>query len=293
MGRSVAQVPLRAVSGLFRALRAPQQALVTGPALAATRAMRDGRSPTGREVFAGSREALREDLSFRDVAHEAGMTGPGATITGLVGDFLLDPLWVATPAKIAKVAKLPELLQATGVPRVARAATNTRAGQAVGRALVTDFGKPAAFIERAEQHHREVFSAVESAVDLGRRIARLQPQEQRLVRNYMIAGTDNGRQAVLAATRKAGLDDNAVGMLAHEAMTRDVELGQSLVDVGLMTEATFQKWSGKHLRREFTKHENPRAYIQKLAEKDPEAAALMEQRVKQRSGFVGQTAPPP
>ena len=287
--RSAARVPLRAVSGLFRALRAPQQAVVTGPVLAATRAMRDGRSPTGREVFAGSREALREDLSFRDVAHEAGMTGPAATITGLVGDFVLDPLWMATPAKIAKVARLPELLQATGVPRLARAATHTRAGQAVGRAVVTDFGKPTAFIERAEQHHREVFSAVESAVDLGRRIARLQPQEQRLVRDYMIAGTDNGRQGVLAATRTAGLDDNAVGMLAHEAMTRDVELGQSLVDVGLMTESTFQQWAGKHLRREFTKHESPRAYIKKLAEKDPQAAAVMEQRLKQRSGFVGQT----
>ena len=259
--------------------------------LATTRALQEGRTVTGPELLSGSREAVREDLSFRDVAKEAGLTGSVATAAGLLGDLILDPLWVATPAKLARAAKLPEAMRAARVPQAVDAITKTKPGQAVGRALITDFGKPKAFIELSEQHHREVSGAVESAVDLGRRIAKLQPDEQRHVRDYMIAGSDKSRQAVLASTRKAGLDDNAVGTLAHEAMTRDVELGQSLVDVGLMSESTFQKWAGKHLRREFTKHESPQAYISDLAKKDPDAAALMESRLKQRSGFVGRTSP--
>lgn len=283
--------PRRAITGLFRGLRAPQQALVTGPVMAVTRAAREGRRPSQSEVVAASREAVREDLSFRDVATAAGMTGGTGTAMGLIADLVLDPLWVVTPTKLVQVARIPAILRAARVPEAVRAVSQTRAGQAVGRALVTDFGKSQAFIELGEKHHREVASAIESATDIGRRIAERPPAEQRLVRSYMIAGSDAGRQEVLAAAKTAGRDVDAVGRLAHEAMISDMALGNELVDVGLMTERTFQRWSGKHMRREFAKHETPRAFIAALSKKDPAGAAAMEQRLKQRSGFLGQTNP--
>ena len=259
--------------------------------LATVEAIKEGRPVRPSDVIQQSRRAVREDLSFRDVAKVAGLEGSQATMMGLVGDLVLDPLWIFTPAKILRAAKLPALARAAKVPQVLQRVKETKPVQTLGRALVTDFGKPQPFIELAERRHREISTATERAIGLGRRIAARPAAEQRAIREYMIAGNQEARHTVLTKSRQAGLDDEAIGVLGAEAMTRDVELGQSLVDVGLMSEQTFQKWRGKHLRREFVKHENPTEYVAAIANRDPVAAARLETRLKQRSGWQGQSSP--
>jgi hypothetical protein len=282
---------LPGVSHLFRALRTPQQALVTGPALAATEAVAAGRVVTPGALVAGSARAVRRDLGFREVAEAAGVTGGTATVAGLVGDLVLDPLWIVTPAKLARAAKLPELMRSAPVQAGVRAVAESKPGQIVGKALVPDFGKPPEFVELAGQHAREVQTAIEQAQDIGRRIDRLPLAEQRAVREFMEAGDEPARTAVLEQASTAGVNAEAVRSLGREAMERDIALGRDLVDVGLMTEKTFERWRGRHVRREYTKYQNPRAYLEDLAKTDPERAAQLEAKLTQRAGFVGPPAP--
>ena len=282
---------LPGVSHLFRALRAPQQALVVGPATAIADALKERRGVRPAEMARASAKAVRQDLSFKTAAEAAGFSGKAATIGGLIGDLVLDPLWLATPAKMARAAKLPELMRSVPVQRALTAAADTRAGRVAGKALIPDFGKPADYVALAETHSREVQQAVETAHDLGRRINALPTDSQRAVRELMEAGSDEGREAVLARARAAGLDAEPIQRLGDEAMTRDIELGRALTDVGLMTEETFEKWRGRHIRREYRKHINPHAYLDDLATRDPEAAARLEGQLKQRAGFTTETAP--
>jgi len=289
-GRSAASTAFRPINWLFHQLRKPQQALAIGPALAATKAAKEGRGPTLKEVFAGSQEALSEDLSFRHVMEKGGVTGKKGMAAGLIADIALDPLWILSPLKAAKLLRLPALLKASRLPEVGQKIAQTPAGQAVGRALVPDFGKPSRFIEIAEEHHREVSNAVESAVDLGRRIGKFEPQAQRRVRDFMITGSDAGRQKVLRNAKQSGFDPAAIEKIAVEAMERDIKLGGAMVDTGLMTTDTFLKWRGQHMWRAFRKHQDPVQYYINKGMSAPKAALEAEKKLKAMSEMTGPTS---
>lgn len=275
------------ISHILRGLRVPQQALAVGPAEALLTAATKGRVVTPAEMARSSYRAVAEDRSFRQVAQDFGLSG-GA---GLVLDLVADPLWIVTPAKLAEVAHLPELTRAVSATRPMRALAESRPAQAAGRALIPEFGKPAEFVQMGDDLRRAVSISTERALDIGKRIGALVPEEQRAVRAYMEVGTDGGRQVVLQHAETSGMDATRIGELGAEAMQRDIELGQQLTDVGLMKPEVFERWRGKHIRREYLKHENPTEYLEQLAARDPEAAAKLESKLKTEAGFQGGTAP--
>ena len=287
------------VGSLFRGIRAPQQALIYGPALAAARAREEGRLPTPAEMVRGGAEAVRKDVAGRDVVEEYGLTGKKATAAGLALDLVADPLWILTPAKLAKASGIPALLRSAPAQRGLHAVAQSRPGQLaqkyvvdpVGKRLVTDYGKPKEYVEFGERRFRESALAAEKAVDIGKRIGALPAAEQRTITQYMEAGSKPRRRAVLSEASKRGEDTQRLGTLADEAIGRDIALGQELMDAGIMTPTTFQKWKGRHIRREYVKYEDPVEYFTQLAKKgaDPEDLAAMEQAAA-RSGMKGVSA---
>ena len=287
------------VGSLFRGIRAPQQALIYGPALAAVRAREEGRLPTPAEMVRGGAEAVRKDVAGRDVVEEYGLTGKKATAAGLALDLVADPLWILTPAKLAKASGIPALLRSAPAQRGLHAVAQSRPGQLaqkyvvdpVGKRLVTDYGKPKEYVEFGERRFRESALAAEKAVDIGKRIGALPAAEQRTITQYMEAGSKPRRRAVLSEASKRGEDTQRLGTLADEAIGRDIALGQELMDAGIMTPTTFQKWKGRHIRREYVKYEDPVEYFTQLAKKgaDPEDLAAMEQAAA-RSGMKGVSA---
>jgi hypothetical protein len=294
--RRTADVAGAGVGSLFRGIRAPQQALIYGPALAASRAREKGRLPTPAEIWRGGAQAVRKDVAGRDVVEEYGLTGKKATAAGLALDLVADPLWILTPAKLAKVSGIPALLKSAPVQRGLQAVAQSRPGQLakkfvvdpVGKGLVTDYGKPKEYVEFAERRFRESSVAAEEAVDIGKRIGKLPSAEQRTITQYMEAGSKPRQRAVLAQASKRGEDTQRLGTLADEAIGRDIALGQALVDAGIMTPKTFQKWKGRHIRREYVKYEDPLEYFTQLAKKgaDPEDLAVLEQ-ARRTAGITG------
>jgi hypothetical protein len=284
------------VGSLFRGLRAPQQALIYGPALATARAREEGRLPTPGELWRGGAEAVRKDVAGRDVVEEYGLTGGRATAAGLALDLVADPLWILTPAKLAKASGIPALLKSAPAQRGLQAVAESRPGQLaqkyvvdpVGKRLVTDYGKPKEYVEFAERRFRESSVAAEEAVDIGKRIGKLPSAEQRTITQYMEAGSKKRQRAVLAQASKRGEDTQRLGTLADEAIGRDIALGQALVDAGIMTPKTFQKWKGRHIRREYVKYEDPLEYFTQLAKKgaDPEDLAVLDQAAR-NAGMKG------
>jgi hypothetical protein len=294
--RRAADVAGSGVGSLFRGIRATQQALVFGPAIAASRAREKGRLPTPAEIWRGGAQAVRKDVAGRDVVEEYGLTGTRAMAAGLALDLVADPLWILTPAKLAKVSGIPALLKSAPVQRGLQAVAQSRPGQLakkfvvdpVGKGLVTDYGKPKEYVEFAERRFRESSVAAEGAVDIGKRIGKLPSAEQRTITQYMEAGSKPRQRAVLAQASKRGEDTQRLGTLADEAIGRDIALGQALVDAGIMTPKTFQKWKGRHIRREYVKYEDPLEYFTQLAKKgaDPEDLAVLEQAAR-NAGMKG------
>jgi len=264
----------------------------------AAEAIKAGRQVGPLDLLGGSARAVQEDIGGREVAEAAGLEGTRAGVTGLALEIGLDPLWMLAPAKLARAARLPQLVRSAMVQRGAQAVAQSGPGQLtkrfvvdpIGKNLVTDYGKPAAYVDLAEEHYRAVAGATEAAMEMGKRIAVLPAVEQRAVREVMEAGSDAGRSAALARLAESGGDASRVGPIAQEAMQRDIALGQQLVDTGLMSEQTFSRWAGRHVRREYEKYETPLAYIARLAKRDPEAAAKAEAAIKAQSGFAGPTA---
>jgi hypothetical protein len=298
---AVAQAP--GVRQLFHALRVPQQAAVLGPMRGAAGAIRAGRRVEPWDILGGSVRAVQHDIGGREVAEAAGLEGTRAGVTGLALEIGLDPLWLFAPAKVARVLRLPELARSAAVQRGVQTVAQSRPWQKVGqpavdfvgKRLVTDYGKPPEYVELAEQQYRAVANRVEDAVLMGKKIAELPAFEQRAVGEIMTAGSDSGRTAALARLGDTGGDMTRVRDVAEEAMQRELDIGQELVDTNLMSEQAFAQWRGSgkfgsHVRREFDKYEDPAKYLLDLHKRNPEAAARAEDLLKARAGFVGQTS---
>ena len=61
-------VPRGTLGSIMKGLRTPQQALVLGPALAVQESIQEGTPLTLGSMIRGGREAVREDLSFKEMA---------------------------------------------------------------------------------------------------------------------------------------------------------------------------------------------------------------------------------
>ena len=284
------------VTSLFRGLRTPQQALFFGPAIATARAREEGRLPTPAQLWRGGAEAVREDIGGREVVEEFGVTGGKAVAAGLALALVADPLWILPPAKLAKLSVKPALLKSAPAQRGLQAAARSRPGQLaqkyvvdpVGKRLVTDYGKPAKYVALAERRFREATLASERAIDIGKRIGALPTAEQRTITQYMEAGSTAKRAAILAKASKRGEDTSRLGALGEEAIKRDIAMGQQLMDTGLISPQTFERWKGRHIRREYLKYEDPAEFFAALAKADPKATArLLDEAAQKSNVFTG------
>jgi hypothetical protein len=193
----VPEEKMGALGGTFRTLRKPQQYLGVGPALALARGAK-----TPQEFAAIQAEAIDRDLSFRDVAREAGLKGRTAWVAGTLGDLILDPLNLlpfgiagkgvraaARGISASRAAKSP-LAQAAGkaVAKLGRDVKETAPVQYLGRKLVTDFGKQQRYLDLRRQAQLREAKEVREAMDLGAKINTLPKAEQRLISEYMNVG---------------------------------------------------------------------------------------------------------
>jgi len=270
-----ASIPRGTVGSFMKGLRTPQQALFLGPVLGAQQALQEGRGVTLGDILGGSREAVRQDLSFRDVATRGGLEGGWATAAGLAGDIILDPLnLVAAPVKVAaqlgRAARLPQVAKKLGLPAAVEAIKRTRPVQALGRGFISDFGKPKEYVEAADHFMRNRVARTERAVDLGKRLTQFSPDDQKKItvflestqmgkrRDALLMGATQG----LKTTNKSG--DNILD-LAHEVRRADMSLGDDLVNLGLMSPQTFKTHRGSHIQRMYKEIETNPDFIAKAA----------------------------
>jgi len=268
-------VPRGTVGSFLKGLRTPQQALFLGPTLGAQKALQEGRRITLGDIIGGSKEAMGQDLSFRDVASRAGLEGGWATAAGLVGDIVLDPLnLVAAPVKVAaqlgRAARLPQAATKLGLPAAAQAVKETRAAQALGRAFITDFGKPKEYIEAADQLVRNRVKRTERAVDLGKRLDQFSPDDQKKITVFLESTQKGARRDALLKGATEGLEttnkagDNILD-LAREVRRADMSLGDDLVKLGLMSPKTLKAHRGSHIQRMYKEIETNPDFIAKAA----------------------------
>ena len=287
-----AATELPGVQQIFRGLRATQQASVFGPLRATTAALKKGRLPSFPGLLRSSASALREDWGGQKALE--GTRFEDNAFAGIALELAADPLWFLAPAKLARMARLPQLMRSATVQKglsPLRKLGGTKPVQAVGRALITDFGKPAEYVGMAEQHYRAVTKGVELSVEIGNRIAKLPKIDQRAVTAFMTAGGRGKRAKVVEEVARRGGDSKGVHDLATEAMWRDIRIGQELADTGAISERTARQWRGKHIRREYEKYEDPLAYVLRTAQKNPAAAAQAEASLKAQAGIRGRTSP--
>jgi hypothetical protein len=201
------EVPRGTLGSIMKGLRTPQQALVLGPALAVQESFQEGTPLTLADLWRGGREAVREDLSFKDMATRAGLEGKTAAGVGLAADLVLDPLMFLSPLKAIKAAgtaaRIPQASRALGVTGALERLQKTAPVQALGRAFVQDFGKTKVYKDLRRNLVKAEEETARAALALGKSIHELGPDSQLLVREFMEASP------VYTRNRPLGLDDKS------------------------------------------------------------------------------------
>jgi hypothetical protein len=177
----------------MKALRWPQQKLVLGPALAAQESMQKGTPLTLGSMIQGGRDAVREDLSFKEMASRGGLEGKTAATVGFAGDLLLDPLMFLSPVKAIKAAstaaRIPQASRALGVTSALKRLKETAPVQSFGRAFVQDFGLKTDHGKFYKELRRKLTidesNAGRFASALGKSIEELGPESGGLMRELM------------------------------------------------------------------------------------------------------------
>jgi len=185
------KVPRGTLGSIMKGLRTPQQALVLGPALAVQESIQEGTPLTLGSMIRGGREAVREDLSFKEMATRGGLEGKTAAGVGLAGDLLLDPLLLLSPVKVAKAvgtaARIPQASRALGVTSALDRLKETAPVQALGRAFVQDFGKSDTYKALRRNLLKDEEKTAQTALALGKNIHELGPESELLLREFMEA----------------------------------------------------------------------------------------------------------
>jgi hypothetical protein len=201
------EVPRGTLGTIMKGLRWPQQKFVLGPALAIQESIQEDTPLTLGSLWRGGREAVREDLSFKEMATRGGLEGKTAAAVGLAGDVLLDPLLLLSPIKAIKsigtAARLPQASRALGVTKALKALKETAPAQALGRAFVQDFGKSKAYKDLRRNLVKAEDETARAALSLGKGIRELGPESELLVREFMEASP------VFQRARPAGLDPSS------------------------------------------------------------------------------------
>lgn len=225
------EVPRGAVGSLMKGLRTAQQYTTLGPALAVQKSLQGGAPLTLGSIIEGGREASRDDLSFRHLAERAGLEGKTATTLGLAGDLVLDPLNLPflAPLKALKVAgrvaHLPQLARATGLPKAASALKESAPAKWFGKHFQTDYGKPEAFIDRQDAFVRDIARRKDEAEEIGRRISRFSPEDQKVMSEWL-----ESPEVGVGAGASTGPRDRIFDR-ATKGMSTTGKTGENILDV--------------------------------------------------------------
>lgn len=193
----------------------------------------------GKSFVEGVR--TRESFTKKDALGDKGIPG---LIAGLALDIAVDPLtWIA-PATIFK--KIPGAIKATeaGIEAVKA----TRAGQAMGRALIYRFGQDPVYAKMAERSMRNIAVNNQNLLDLSRPLNKLDSESQRLIAQARKAGELEKLSPQLLAKAKPAFDE----------LDR---LGKEAVNVGLLKREVYNENVGTYLARLYrTKEEGGRVF---------------------------------
>ena len=277
------EVPRGTLGSIMKGLRTPQQALVLGPALAVQESIQEGTPLTLGSMIRGGREAVREDLSFKEMATRGGLEGKTAAGVGLAGDLLLDPLLLLSPVKVAKAvgtaARIPQASRALGVTPALERLKETAPVQALGRAFVQDFGKSDTYKALRRNLVKAEEKTAQTALALGKNIHELGPESELLLREFMEASPlyhrpgfrptglhpanpdlyrykrsvplsaerfDDLRSSIIARAPKE--QQASLRQLAELSEKEFKEVGEKLVGVGLLNKETLKEggYSPRH-----------------------------------------------
>jgi len=302
------------VSGLFRVLRAPQQALITGPLREIGLARQEQRPLSPVDLIRAGVRGVREDVTGREAVEAFGLEGKTATGTGLALELIADPLWFLAPAKVARLIGLPAGVQALKATRAGQVVTRgiqaSPTVQRLGRALVTDYGKPKEFVRAQDQLMNKLGAPIS---DLSERMQKtltlpeqrrvtqfMEPQEWKKLRSGEIVAKndprvgrslrkgDKGREQVLLAAQKAGENAQEINKLGRESVGLFSDLHDELLEAGVL-----ERWNklksplvGGYRRRLYRIFEGEGSALQHLKGLLPTERAIAERAAQKAAGMT-------
>lgn len=228
---------------------------------------------TGKGVIKG----IQERTSFEEVLEQSGMEpGLKRTLLGLAADVVIDPLWLVSPAKAARVlSKLPGI--AGAVEKVGK----SRAFQKAGRTLIYGFGVPDEIKALNADRLAEIAHYRKAAINEARFINKMDKKYTgfaEALSTYIEAPAEAKR----AFADGLAIGGHKMGPLLSETAERvqklHDEIGTLLAKNGVIEEGAFKALSGFYLKRAYFRYENPEVIIQRLQQLGtPEAQKALQQ----------------
>ncbi len=226
----------------------------------------------GREALglddAGAIEGVKNRASWVDIAQEKWPYEPTTdwkynflqeikrVAPGTLADVFLDPLWLIPPAKLAKSLKLTRVASKIGAV-VKKVKPLAWIGDEVGKALITRFKQPGAYVYLSKKTTRGILAAEEKALAIGKPIAGLTKAEQARVAQLIKGGVSVSR--IEEPFRK----------VADPAVTAFKNLGKRAVQLGLLDEKTFYENFGRYMPRLYRTKEMPEGALRFFGDKKP------------------------
>lgn len=213
---------------------------------------------------AGAIEGIKNRVSWVDIAQEKFPYEPSEdwkknfwqelkrVAPGVLGDIILDPLWLLPPVKIAKML---------GITKIAKVVSKTKPmawiGEKLGQALVTRYGQPGDYVYLAQKTARNIAMREERALAIGK----------------PITGLTNAEQQRVAQLIKGGISVSEIEKPLREVTEPAVKeyqrLGKRAVDLGLLDEETFYDNFGRYMPRLYRTKEMPEGAIRFFGDRKP------------------------
>jgi len=219
----------------------------------------------GRKLFglkdAGIKAGIKKRASWIDIAHEKYPYKPTEdwkfnflqelkrNLPGTVADIVLDPLWIAPPAKIAKMLGITKGIKWAGRTKAIKPIKET-----AGKMFVYRYGQPKEYAQIAEETIKRITEGGETALDIARPIGKLSAAKQRKVAEVIKGGITT---------------DKEIKALAEPVIETFKKLGKEAVEAGLLDERTFAKNFGKYMPRLYRTKEMPEGAIKFFGDKKP------------------------
>lgn len=174
---------------------------------------------------------------------------------GVVGDIMLDPLWLLPPVKIAKMLGLPTIIS-----KVSKIKPLAWIGEKLAKVkplVVTRAGQPEDYVYLSQKTLRNIAAREERALNIGRPISGLTEAEQKRVAQLMKGGVSVSD--IEKPFREA----------AEPAIKEFQRLGKRAVQEGLLNETTFYDNFGRYMPRLYKSKEAPEGTMRFFGDRKP------------------------